>query len=251
MKLGAGKESIQIIRRLLDEGKITKLALSTFTRLTEAVLPLMRAGRLPRIEKELQYVAQGAYTSCSNIKYGLRQLENELFRAESALVVAQRLGVLKDGLKAELDEAWQAVLFNQFHDLGAGTAFPPAVDDTMLQLGHGRHLADRVANRACQAIFRRLDATKMEFCHFVFNPLPWPVKRVIPLRWAPTAYDNAGQPTAFQPVQPDAYGRNDAPAVTVATLPACGGRLFYNGRDFNASPEPLEAPVALRRAAAR
>ena len=244
IKLRASAESIDIVRKLLADGKIRQLRLSTYTKLIEEVLPLMQAGKLPRIEKELQYVSQGCYTSCSNIKYNLRQLENELFRAESALVAAERLGVLRDSPKDDLDDAWKALLFNQFHDIGAGSAYPPAVEDAIHHLGHGRYLADRVANRACQAMFNKVDASKKEFCHFFFNPLPWPVKRLIPIRWAPAAFDANGEAIAFQRVLPDSFveGTN-SPSVTVATIPACGGMLFYNERSAKPSPEPTESPV--------
>jgi alpha-mannosidase len=244
IRLGAGPESIDIVGRLRAEGKIAELRLSTYTKLLEQVLPLKQAGRLPKIDRELQYVSQGCYTSCSNIKYNLRQLENELFRAESAVVAAQRLGALGDPLKDDLDEAWKALLFNQFHDICAGTAYPPAVEDAIHHLGHGRYLADRVANRACQAIFNRIDASKKDFCHFFFNPLPWPVKRLIPIRWAPAVFDERGEPVAFQRVLPDSFveGTN-SPSVVVATIPACGGVLFYNERSARPSPEPADAPV--------
>lgn len=243
VELGASAESIDKLKALIAEKKVGRLQLSHFTRLLEATLPQKKAGELPKLEGEIQYHSQGCYTSCSNIKYAMRQLENELFRAESALVAAVQLGVIDDvqQVQADIDEAWRSLLYLEFHDISAGSAYPPAVDDSMLQFGHGRYLADRAVNRAVQAMFQHVDASRMGWAHFFYNPLPWPVKRLLPLRWAPCAYDAQGNPVAYQKVMADSFmGATNSPSVTLTTLPACGSVMFYNERSAKPSIEPAE-----------
>ncbi len=80
---------------------------------------------LPVFHDDLQHHASGCYAAHSGVKYWNRRAELALLTAEKWSAVA----ALTTGLAypaGELAHAWQGVLFNQFHDILAGTSIEPA-----------------------------------------------------------------------------------------------------------------------------
>ena len=75
---------------------------------------------LPVVDKELNTVFPGCYTTQSRIKRGNRRLESLLYSAESISTLATALTDFKFD-KPRLDGAWQNVLFNHFHDIITGS----------------------------------------------------------------------------------------------------------------------------------
>src|SRR5204863_2095897 len=58
---------------------------------------------------------------------------------------------------AALAEAWQTVLFNQFHDILAGTSIREAYDDVRAEFGAARRAACAVLNTAQQRLASQVD----------------------------------------------------------------------------------------------
>ena len=75
--------------------------------------------KLPVVKGELQYHSIGCYTVERRIKTAIRKAEAEIIRTEN---VKKMLGeFLPADFDVKLAQAWQGVLFNQFHDIAGGT----------------------------------------------------------------------------------------------------------------------------------
>lgn len=78
---------------------------------------------LPVVDRELNYIFTGCYTSQSEIKKANRTGENRLFDAEA--LDAMAAGLCRNYRTASsFEPAWRKLLFNQFHDIlpGSGKA---------------------------------------------------------------------------------------------------------------------------------
>ena len=74
---------------------------------------------LPVVRGSLLHHASGCYAANSAVKRANRLAENALLKAEKFHLLAQKVtgcGSARERLK----EAWEKVLFNQFHDILAG-----------------------------------------------------------------------------------------------------------------------------------
>jgi alpha-mannosidase len=170
---GPTRANLDQIAQLNGEGD-ARLELSSLRSFFDAV-----GGRdeLPTWHGELQYHSPGCYTTHSGIKRWNRRAENLLLRAEKWSAIADSLGVQRYPL-AQLKEAWQLLLFNQFHDTLAGTPIEPAYEDARDQLGHASSIAALAFNRAIQSIARQIEIEAEEEMRpvVIFNPHAWPLR---------------------------------------------------------------------------
>ncbi|HEV2783913.1 MAG TPA: glycoside hydrolase family 38 C-terminal domain-containing protein [Actinophytocola sp.] len=184
---------------------------------------------------ELQHHAVGCYSAHSGIKRWNRRAENALQVAERWAAVAQAVTGLAYPL-AELTAAWKLVLFNQFHDILAGTSIDAAYDDARDQLGEACARADRVANRSRQVLSRQIDIPHAPGSTpvVVFNPHAWPVDSVVELEFgghpAPLGErltDERGQPVAVQRIRSQAVVAGRRRLAFRAQLPPLGYRTYH------------------------
>lgn len=115
----------------------------------------LRDEPLPEYRGELQHHARGCYAAVSEIKRLNRQAEAGLMQAERLAVLAGRFGYAYP--KEALNRAWQRVLFNQFHDVLAGSAIEVAYTDARHELGEALTVASEVAFFAMQAVAAQVD----------------------------------------------------------------------------------------------
>jgi alpha-mannosidase len=207
-----------------------QLELSSLRRFFDAV----GAGELPTWRGDLQYHAPGCYTTHSGIKRWNRRAEHLLQRAEKWSVVADSLGAQAYPLR-ELSEAWQLLLFNQFHDTLAGTSIEPAYDDARDQIGHATSLAALAFNRAVQSIARQIaipfeDGT---FPLVVFNAHPWRLRTDVELEYnwlkadGVRLVDAGGAAVPLQQTRSlTTMSSNRARLVFPVDVPALGYRLY-------------------------
>lgn len=137
---------------------------------------------IPVHPSELQPHAIGCYAAHSGVKRQNRLAEQALLAAEKWTTIAAAVSGMPDAT-AELGHAWKQVLFNQFHDIAAGTAIEPAYDDARDQLGESKAIAARLSNRSIQSIARQIDipAESSMVPVAVFNPHGWPVSTTVEL----------------------------------------------------------------------
>ena len=185
---------------------------------------------LPTVHSELQHHASGCYAAHSGVKRWNRLAENRLMAAEKwTSVAALTIGV---PYPVDFDQAWKNVLFNQFHDILAGTSLERVYDDVRDTYGEAMAIADRALNAAFQSIIWKIKIDPEEGMRpiLVFNPLTWEVRAPIEIdleRWEPGAQlvDDTGHLIHFQGV--------DSPTTPwrqkmcfIADLPALGYRTY-------------------------
>ncbi len=108
---------------------------------------------LPVVKGELQYHAVGCYSVLHRIKQDLRRAEHELAQVRQlADKFPQFVGPRTED---RLEQAWQDVLFNQFHDTYGGTCLKTVYPNIFNQIGRARANADQEQTH----LIRRLSAT--------------------------------------------------------------------------------------------
>ncbi len=187
---------------------------------------------LPTYRGELQHHASGCYAAVSMIKALNRRCEEMLLAAERWASVA-RMALGRDAPTDTLARAWKHVLFNQFHDIMAGTSVEEAYVDAGDQLGAAAHQAAYVLNHAQQMVSWNVDTRGEGTPVFVFNNQPHPFEGVVETE--DVSYDlvggrryftdHQGRPVPFQPIEQHTR-TNKNRAVLCVSLPAMGHRLL-------------------------
>lgn len=110
---------------------------------------------LPIYQGELEGCFPGCYTVDSEIKRLCRLSEELLVKAETLSAMAMELGFVYPA--RELREAWQLLLFQQFHDTMAGTARKEARDDACDDMRRCLSIGREVIGGALQAASAAID----------------------------------------------------------------------------------------------
>ncbi|MGZ4664241.1 MAG: alpha-mannosidase [Frankiaceae bacterium] len=157
---------------------------------------------------------RGTYTSQATVKRLHR-------RAERLLAAAELWSAAAPGLPwpaARLDEAWQLLLTNEFHDILPGSSIHWVYEEAERDLTSVGEIAAGLADNAMQVIAALVDAEPG--CPLVFNASPFPRSELL---------DVAGRPV---PVEVPALGwavlAGAAPAIEVGTVEV-GDRVADNG----------------------
>ncbi len=199
------------------------------------------AKAFPVVTDDLQHHASGAYAVMQWVKSANQHAEMALGVSEQLDAVAQRLWHTK-AHSAELTMAWKHVLFNQFHDILAGTSSEPAYASIRNFYGFSETVADEVGARALDALARKIDTRAADEDErpatpiLLYNPLSWPVRQVVEGdRPAEEIRDAQGNRVRSQSV-PSGEGTMYAThALWVADLPPLGYRVYWakGGRDIS------------------
>jgi alpha-mannosidase len=182
------------------------------------------------VNTELQHHASGCYSVHSGIKQWNRKAENALISAEKWSVVAS--SILHSPSPDDFSHAWKQLLFNQFHDIMAGTSLEEAYEDARSQIGESISIAERNQNLALQAFAWNINIPEQPeaFPIVVFNPLSWPISAIIELEaagWQDNALlvDENNTPVPFQAAR--SHATTWRRRVCFATeLPALGYRTY-------------------------
>jgi len=152
---------------------------------------------------------------------------------------AAKVAVGKRPETARLALAWKDVLFNQFHDILAGSSVEEACRDAELQLGAAEHVAEVAGNSARQAISWEIDTSGEGAPLVLFNEQPFPFSGVVetedvgflvadPGKGTPGLLDNEGKALPSQGVEPHTICGRRRFAVTV-DIPALGYTVVRQG----------------------
>jgi alpha-mannosidase len=124
---------------------------------------------IPVHRGELNFVLRGCYSSVAKFKFAYRRTENALQRAERTdaiirAVVAppapapwDRKAHRRGDQTAHLDRAWDAVLFNSFHDILPGSSIERAFDEQLAWIGGAQHAAQQVEFDALNALASHIE----------------------------------------------------------------------------------------------
>lgn len=148
------------IERLLDMQHWPLMPKLHFSRLIDFFDALSNdLQNFPIVERELNCVFTGCYTSQSRIKQANRRLEDTLYDSE-ALCAMQKLSGCPPVEYAPFENAWEITLFNQFHDILPGSCVPDTVRYALGKAQEALGYAIANANRAMKAIGSSIDTSR-------------------------------------------------------------------------------------------
>ncbi len=130
---------------------------------------------VPVIKGDLLHHAPGYYAALKEIKTLNRKAEKTLLEAEALSTIHARIFPENAmATVADFEKAWWKVLFNQFHDIMAGTSIASTYDDARTQLGSAIDYATDVNVGVTQFLARQVNTQGVsESVYFALNPLPW------------------------------------------------------------------------------
>lgn len=243
---GPTKENLDTIKRLTAEPDAPQMIFSTPDRFFEKLMaknPVM-----PEVKDELQMHAVGCYTAVSSVKQMNRHAENALISAEKFSALANRLNGLP--YPADFERAWKNVLFNQFHDILAGSSIEAAYTDAAHTYGESISIASRALNSAIQSISWNIHIPYEEGMKpiVVFNPHSWQVKANVEIdidRLNPSAtlLDAGGNIVAIQSVQANATTEWRNRLSFIANIPSMGYAIYrlYNDKSSTINADAISA----------
>jgi len=139
---------------------------------------------IPVVRDELQYHAVGCYSVVHMVKELNRKCEHWLLAAEKMATLAY-LFVGKDYDPTIFEEAWKKVLFNQFHDILAGTSIKEAYDwDVKNRFHYALTVADENLTVSIKSL-EKLIKVEDDNSFIVWNPTSYtyklPIEVEVPL----------------------------------------------------------------------
>ena len=131
---------------------------------------------IPTWKSELYFeYHRGVMTTQANHKANMRHSEEQVENAEKwsslAWVLPGRGTFSYPG--DELTEDWKKVLFNQFHDLAAGSGIGVIYRDAQKDYDVVRFSTDKISSGALQALSEQIDTRGEGIPVIVYNPLGW------------------------------------------------------------------------------
>lgn len=157
-------QNINILHELQKDETMPELKFSTLKDFFRKV----ENDKLPSYKDEMQHHSVGCYSADSMLKQLNRKSENMLMVSEKLSGMANMLGVDKV-LNKEIEKAWELLLFNQFHDILAGTCIEEARNDAVCQFHSVISKAQYIKNIVIQNIANRIDTTGEGYPLILFN----------------------------------------------------------------------------------
>lgn len=146
---------LQEIERQRNENVIYGSPADYFRYVDSLSLP----SRLRVVKEDLQHHASGCYAANSTVKAANRKAENLLLSAERFDSLASFLLAVPTS-REMLRDAWEDVLFNQFHDILAGCSIREAYDEALDAFGGAANAARKIRHAALQHISWNIDTRR-------------------------------------------------------------------------------------------
>jgi alpha-mannosidase len=194
---------------------------------------------------------RGVMTTQSDHKRNMRDSEEQVINAEKWASLAWLDG--KAYPATELTEDWKKVLFNQFHDLAAGSGIGVIYKDAQKDYDYVRLSTNEISDGAMQAVKDRVNtAVKPDSVPvIVFNPLGWArtgevtIKVQLP---GPAAHGVHIEDASGRTAGPELVSTDDQTGVIVARffaqdVPAMGYKVYR----VSAAPPPTggQLPIGI------
>lgn len=227
---GPTKENIKSIHELNAREDMPVMEMDTMEHFFEEV---KNNGRVyPEFIGDLQHHASGCYSVMSRVKRENRRAEDKLIEAEGWSSIAHIME--NQPYPEEFKKAWKGVLFNQFHDILAGTSIPSAYDDASYLYGQAMAVGQEGLNYALQAISWDVDIEEDVTMRpiVVFNSHAWEGKMAVELEVRDLSNDSfkltdhTGKVIPAQRIQSEATVNGQSRLLFVADLPSMGYVLF-------------------------
>ena len=127
---------------------------------------------IPTWDSELYFeYHRGVYTTQANHKHNMRTAEEEVLNAEKWSSLAWLDDRTYPG--SEITEDWKKVLFNQFHDLAAGSGIGIIYKDAQKDYDVVRWSTNEISTGALSTIAARVNTSGEGIPVLVYNPLGW------------------------------------------------------------------------------
>ena len=194
---------------------------------------------IPTWKSELYFeYHRGVMTTQANHKRNMRESSEEILNAEKWSSLAWLDGKPYPG--SELTEDWKKVLFNQFHDLAAGSGIGVIYKDAQKDYDVVRWSTNEIDSNSLDALMERID-TKADgpnsYSFVVFNSLGWPrsgeVTVSLPIKHYGTAIEisegsHKPSPLKYKVISLGTTA-NDPSVLEfhVPEIPAMGYRVFH------------------------
>jgi alpha-mannosidase len=241
---GPTKANIDSIHSMDTQGDMPAIKMSG----TAAFFDTVPTEDLPVYQGDLQHHAPGCYSVNSRVKRDNLRAEQCLLSAERWSALAKALGYL-DYPATELKQGWKNALFNQFHDILAGTSIPSAYDDSGYSFGEAINRGAHSLNSAVQAISWDIDIPAENNMRpiVVFNPHPWAARLPVELEIRGLGddkfrlLDENGAPIPAQRIPSEATVTDQSRLLFVVDMPSLGYRTFrlYMKLDIAPQYEPV------------
>jgi len=227
----------------------------------------------PSYQGEANYCQRGCYASVARFKFPYRRLEATTVRTERSAAILDAMIGGKMNKHLPLAKAWDAILFNSFHDILPGSSIERAYDDQIGWIGGALYKTQQVEldtiNKLAEKVDTSVRAAEGDFptgvALLVWNPHPFAVRAPVELEgsidYRPVwKYRDRPWELPFELIAPDG---NVAPAqrihiegltsagqywrlrvATVADLPAFGWAAYELAYRENPAPTPAPASKA-------
>lgn len=172
---GPTKDMLEVARRWQQSTVFPQLEPTTAEQLCRQVEAEAQDVPIWNDELYLEF-HRGCYTSHADQKRSNRRCENLLTEAELFSSIATLLAE-RPYPKAELEQAWKQVLFNQFHDILPGSAIPEVFEDANRDWAAAERTATDCIDGALVAIASQITLPKPPTENavpiIVYNSLNW------------------------------------------------------------------------------
>jgi alpha-mannosidase len=165
---GATRNELEQIRDLIHQERRVDIVHSSLERFLDAIRPSLASA--PVVHGDLQRVFTGCYTSMSRIKRRMQRNLGELVQTE-ALCAAAWMMHGAEYPDALLRDAWRDHLFNDFHDILAGSSIEAAELDALDLYGRSSETQRRLRLGAA-AVFSGGSRNAVEIPIVVLNANP-------------------------------------------------------------------------------
>jgi len=225
---GPTKEMLESAKRLADMPGIPRVVLGHpedfFDRLAERV-----AGHAPRWVGELYLeYHRGTYTTQARNKRANRKSELLYRDAELFASMAQAL-LGRPYPHQPLNEGWELILLNQFHDIIPGSSINQVYVESQQQYAQVRQLGAGARDDALRALTDALDLSGMEAGIVVYNSTSWPrfdtVRVELPPD-APEAFALISPTEQLMPYQLVETGGKRELVFAAQGVPPCGWHVY-------------------------
>ncbi len=162
---GPAQEEIAWIRAHADYAPDVELVFSH----PDAFFDAVRESnvKLPVVRGELQHHAPGCYTVVHAIKRELRRAEELAAQAECVATAHVRSVTAGKRIADQIAAAWKRILFNQFHDILAGSSIRSAYAWAFDELGAARSVCREVIVDVTRKLMQQLKPCKQQQLLFV------------------------------------------------------------------------------------
>jgi alpha-mannosidase len=179
---------------------------------------------------------RGVFTTQANHKRNMRESEEEMLNAEKYSSLAWLSGAAYPA--TELTEAWKKVLFDQFHDLAAGSGIGVIYQDAQKDYDAVRGATGEATSNALHTLASEVNTTAANaggVSVLVFNPLAWERTDLASAEvQMPKAEENGisvldaqGKPLLYQVLSSDAATHTYQLLIEAKDVPSLGYEVLH------------------------